>query len=315
MRGFIFKILLTGLLFFTGLGLGPLGHGSLAWAQQNVAFNQSDFDVSFSIDWTRGEIYSQTSFSLAQAGIRLPAGRFLGEEILMEAYPGLLRPHILGIRVNSNSTIGDLLERGELSIRNLDSLSLGADKAPANLSRDLTRMIRNYTLSLDKISAFLNPARRASEPERPLIPVQTADYTGIIIIANNELPLHGRISQALAEPCLFPRIWDTNMNLLYDRTMFEPGSRYTGGEIDFLMNRYAPIYDILRPSPSGLEGELLELLGPRPLRIFARGVYGVSPTDLIIDRQDALRILSSENNRRLLREGRVLLVLDEGLLR
>ncbi|GHV74890.1 hypothetical protein AGMMS49940_21920 [Spirochaetia bacterium] len=55
--------------------------------------------------------------------------------------------------------------------------------------------------------------------------------------------------------------------------------------------------------------------GVQPPRIFARGVYGIRPTDPIIDREDALVILSSDDNLRLLREGRVAIMLNAGVLR
>jgi hypothetical protein len=254
-------------------------------------------------------MYAQVSFDLLQAGIRLPAGRFTGEQILKEAYPRLLRPYFLPIKVDSSSTIRDLVERRELSLGELDAFSLEAEIVPVSLSSDLARMIGRYTVSIEKISASLLRHRRAVEPPRPLIPIQTADYTGIIIIADDELPIHGRHSRSLVEPCLFPKIWDTNMNLIYDRNMLEPS--YGG----VLMVHYTTLENIIRPTPSGLEGELAALLGPNPLRIIARGVFGIYTTDPVIHRDDALRILSSENNRRLLREGRVAFVVNEEVLR
>jgi len=81
------------------------------------------------------------------------------------------------------------------------------------------------------------------------------------------------------------------------------------------MVRYIARESIFRSSPSGIEGELAALLGSNPLRIIAREVFGVNPTDPIIDREDALKILSSENNRRLLMEGRVALVLSDTKLK
>ena len=290
-------MLLKGLVFFIVLFsfLCPV------WGQ--------NFDISVSVDWGSAEINIRHGFDLAQAGIRLPGGRFLAEEILEEAFPRLFRPHLLSIAYDSNSTIGDLLDRREITLRDLDILSQEAEKSPAYLSGDLGRMMGNNKLSLENISAYLRPRTRAFDTIRPLLPVQTPDYTGIIIIANEELPIHGRAGQALAEPCLFPKIWDTDMNLIYDRNMFEAGINDS-----FLMNRYAAMESIFQPGPSGLEGELAALLGPNPLRIFAQSVFGIYPTDLIIDRQDALRILSTENNRRLLREGRVLIVLNDEML-
>ena len=263
------------------------------------------FDVSASVDWLSARLNAQAGFDLAQAGIRLPAGRLMGEEILNEAYPRLLRPYLLSLRVDSDTTIRDLIERGELSLEDLDTLSLGAGKTPPSLSVDLSGMIGRYTVLMEKISALLTRHRRAIEPARPLHPAQTADYTGIIIIANEELPIHGRAVRALPEPCLFPKIWDTNMNLVYERQMKDPAAKEGA-----LMIRYAETESIFRPTPSGLEGELAALLGPRPLRVLAREVFGSSPTDPVIDREDALKILSGENNRRLLYEGRVVLVLN-----
>ena len=54
--------------------------------------------------------------------------------------------------------------------------------------------------------------------------------------------------------------------------------------------------------------------GPNPLRSIAREVFGIRPTDPVIDREDALLIISSEENRRLLREGKVVLILHQDVL-
>jgi len=271
---------------------------------------QASFDVSFSVDWVRGEVYSQVSFDLAQAGIRLPTGRFLAEEILEDAYPELLRPNLLSLRLDSSTTVGNLAERGELPLAQLDFICLEAEKTPPSLSPDLKRMTGRYMMYMDRISALFTRHRQAIEPPRPLIRAQSADYTGIIIIADNELPVRGRMGQAVVEPCIFPKIWDTDMNLIYERNMLDPGNG-TGKR----MVRYTVRESIFRPGPSGLEGDLAALLGPNPLRIIAREVFGINPTDPVIDREDALKILSGENNRRLLREGRVVFVLNEAKLK
>ena len=274
---------------------------SLPLSGQN---GQIQFDTSASVNWAQRELNATASFNLAQAGLRLPAGRLLAEDSLKENYPRLLLPYLLSLRVDSSSTLGDLLDRGEITLVEINALSINAERIPPSLTNDLTRMTGRYTIPIERISSSLIRHRRITEPIRPLIPVPTANYTGIIIIADEELPIHGRWTSALMEPCLFPRIWDTDMNLIYERTMTE----------NLIMVRYTERENIKRPTPSGLEGELAALVGPNPLRIFAMRVFGVSPTDPVIDRQDALKILSTENNRRLLREGRVVFVVDERML-
>jgi hypothetical protein len=79
--------------------------------------------------------------------------------------------------------------------------------------------------------------------------------------------------------------------------------------------RYINPEKVFASSPSGLDEELERLVGPNPLRILAREVYGLRPTDPVIDIEDANTILANENNRRLLREGRVAVVLNKNVLK
>ena len=291
---------------FTGIALSFLIILTLpAWSQNS----RIDFDVSASINWVRGELNTQISYDLAQAGIRLPAGRFMAEETLRTAYPQFMRSLLLPVRIDSSSTISDLINRRELGIEDLNTIAMGAAKIPPNLSPDLTRMNGRYTVFIERISSLLLRHRRPTEPERLLMPIPAANYTGIIIIADQQLPVHGRRGSAFVEPCLFPRIWDTNMNVIFDRSMLDP-ARMAGN----MMVRYAAAESIFRPTPSGLEGDLAAFAGPNPMRIIARQVFGLYTTDPIIDRHDAMRILANENNRRLLREGRVVFVLNEARL-
>ena len=263
------------------------------------------FETSSSIDWILGELNTKLSYNLADAGIKLPNGRSMGEEILKRAYPQFLKESLFLIRVDSDSTIKTLTLNNELTLEQLDLACMEAGKVPPSLSPDLTSMTGRYKVRLENL--FLNLAKNKREIQKPLIPVPSADYTGIIILADEELPIHGRRTGAFAEPCLFPKIWDTDMNLIYEKNMFE-------GQAG-LMVCYTTRENIFRPTPSGLAGKINSLVGPNPMRIIAREVFGINPTDPVIHRDDALKILSTENNRRLLREGRVVLVLNEAQLK
>jgi hypothetical protein len=140
-----------------------------------------------------------------------------------------------------------------------------------------------------------------------LNPVPAPAYTGIVIIAAETLPVHGTRSAALLQPCLFPKIWDADMNLIFERNMFDPKAG--------TMVRYFSIREIFAGGPSGLSPEVTAIVGDRPLRIFASGVFGIQPTDPIISREDALLIISNNENRKLLREGRVAMIIDDTMLK
>ncbi|MHB9292909.1 hypothetical protein Holit_02024 [Hollandina sp. SP2] len=279
----------------------------LLFVLAGLVFGETKLAISGSIEWERMEINAVITMELASAGIRLPTGRIQAEEILHGEYPYLVRPHLLSIPVNSADTLGDLLNRGAFSLRDTDGISSAAQKIPPVFTFDLAFMSAQYTLSLNKLSRQLIQHRQAVESMRLLIPVPAIPYTGILIIADEELPVHGRHVTALTRPCLFPKVWDTDMNLIYEQSMVDPQQMQS-------IVRYVSPNQIFRSTPSGLGDELIRLVGSNPLRIIAQGVFGIHFTDPIIDRQDALQIISLEENRKLLREGRVAIVLNQQVL-
>jgi hypothetical protein len=266
-------------------------------------------NIAGSVEWEKMEIAASVAVNLASAGIRLPTGRSQAEEFIAAEYPRLIRPLLLSLPVDSSSILQDLIDRGELSLRNLESVARDARRLPPALSADLSSMTASYTIDLSRLSAALVRHSRPAELARPLRPLPAASYTGIIVLAAEALPIRGRNSSGLVQPCLFPKIWDSQMNLIYERNMMDTDRARSAALI-----RYVPPSGVFRPTPSGLSPELAELVGNNPLRIIARGVYGIRPTDPVIDREDALLILSSDDNIRLLREGRVAIMLNESVL-
>ena len=266
-----------------------------------------NINITGSVDWFTMRMEAEITLDLASAGLRLPAGRTQGESILSAGYLNLIRPGIMGLQVDSSSTIADLINRGEFSLMEAEALALGAAKTAAALLPDMRKMSSSYSISLENLSSALVSHNRPSPVERILSHISAPRYTGIIIIAVEDLPVHGMRGTAIAVPCLFPKIWDSEMNLIYEKHMLE--SRLTP------MVRYSPSQNIFRNNPSGLSPELLAVVGDRPLRIFARGVFGITPTDIIIDRIDALQIISNDENRSLLSQGKVAIILNESVLR
>ncbi|MCL2185654.1 MAG: polymerase [Treponema sp.] len=264
-------------------------------------------EISGSIDWQTMQLNAEISLDLQSARLRLPSGRIQAEIILNDNYLNLINSPLIGLQVDSSSSISDLVTKRELSPKEIETLALKANSIAPALSADMRKITASHTLSLSNVITALLRHTRPSPIIRTLNPITTARYTGIIIIATDSLPVYSMKSSARAIPCLFPKIWDTEMNLIYERNMLEINNTS--------MVRYTSSQNIFQNTPSGLTPELQAIVGDRPLRIFAAGVFGVKPTDLIIDRNDALLIISSEENKRLLSQGRVVFVLDDSVLR
>ncbi|GBU27390.1 hypothetical protein R84B8_00920 [Treponema sp. R8-4-B8] len=289
------RLIILTLIFFSVIGV----------------FGQAKTGISGTVEWDTLRINAVVSLNLAEAGVKLPSGRTQGESLLNLSYLSLIQPCLLGLQVDSSSTMADLVDRGELNLTQIEAIARGANLTSPALSLDMKNITTSVKISISNISASLLRHTRSSPVSRTLSPISTARYTGIIIIAVDELPVYGLKKTAMPVPCLFPKIWDSEMNLIYERFMLEPQGAAQG----FSMVRYSASKNIFQSNPSGLSDDLREIVGDRPLRIFARGVFGIKPTDLIIERSDALVIISSEENRRLLSQGKVVFILDESVLR
>jgi hypothetical protein len=262
--------------------------------------------ISGVIDWETFQMNVSVSLDLSSAGVKIPSGRTQAEILLSEGYLRLVRAGFMRLQVDSSTTIGDLVERRELNLEDVDSFTQGAAGVAPYLSRDMRNMNSSYTIDMANLGVSLLRHTYPSNMTRTLNPVSSARYTGIVVIAVDELPVYGMRGMTSPVPCLFPKIWDSDMNLIYERSMLAsrvPQARYFNGD------------SIMQNNPSGLSPEVSRIVGERPLRIFARGVFGIKPTDLIIDREDALTIISSEENRRLLSQGKVVIILDDSALK
>ena len=273
----------------------------------SLTVNAQEMNIQGILDWDRMEFRAVLTLDIHRAEIRLPAGRSLAESLLEDHHSELIRPMLMGIQADSSTTLADLVNRGELSPASFMGNIRGF---PPALSRDQSAISAAYSIKLHDIGAQLIRHTRSQRISPPLIPVPARDYTGIIIIADENLPVHGRSASALTLPCLFPKIWDSEMNLIFERNMMDTQLLRQIGLV-----HYTSRENITRPVPSALDDTIIRRVGENPLRIMAHGLFGAVPTDPIIDREDALIILSSENNRRLLSEGRVVFVLNRNVLR
>jgi len=270
-------------------------------------FGQVKIDIKGALEWNKQEINAVVSLDMASSGLKLPNGRMQGEALIASEYIRLIRPSILNLQVDSSSTVADLVRQGEWTSLDVENLALRVRAVPPALSPDLSSLLAFYTLNINDISTALIRHERPVEVPVTLTPVSAPTYTGIVIIASENLPVYGTTkSTALLRPCLFPKIWDTEMKLIFERNMLNPGAG--------AMVHYFSMKEIFAGGPSGLSREIAAVVGNRPLRIFANGVFGIQPTDPIIGKQDTLQIISNRENRRLLSEGRVAIIIDDTLL-
>jgi hypothetical protein len=262
--------------------------------------------VKGTIDWEKMEISFEVSLDLAQSGYKLPTGRTASEAELSRLYPALVRPVLEALPVNSSATVGVYLNEGRLDPSFTNEVAAMAGSVPPFLSPDFRRIRSIHRLGLTSVAALIPSRQNSALAAPPLNPVDAGSYTGIIVIADGELPVHGKRAAALPLPCLAPRLWNSDMGLLFDRSKTQA---------DIIPFFYMSTENILSARPGGLTPEAEAVVGANPLRIIAAEVFGERPTDLVIATDDAVKILANEDNRRLLREGKLIIILNEAVLK
>jgi hypothetical protein len=255
------------------------------------------------------DITASTTLNLASEGLSLPTGRSQGEEILDIEFPRLIKPLLLDLPVDSASRLGDLVDRHELSMVDIDNLVGSAKRGSSFLSSDTLSISAVYTVQLYNLFPALILHRTAQRAWNPLVKVPSTSYTGLIIIADGQLPIHGKRERSYILPCFFPKIWDSDMNLIYEKNMVIPEIAKKSGIVHYVSKK--TVLDFLGFSQSQ---DITALVGDNPLRIFAQAVFGIRPTDPIINKNDALLLLSSEENRKILEQGRVIIVPSDSIL-
>jgi len=278
----------------------PLAVAATLVATAALASAQPAMSASSFMDWGTEQIHSVITLDTVKANITLPTGRNAAIRQLDMEIPNLLKDTFFSIVVDSSNRLGDIVETGTVSLQELDEILEQGTKTPPSFSRDLATLSLNHTVSFARVGSLFI---RHAKPYAPDIPLETAAaraWTGILIDARGALPVHGEYVSDRLTPSLFPKVWDASMNLVYEKNMVNPDTARQRGIVHY--------------ASSLEEGELSDRIGDDPLRIVARRVFGKNRTDPVISRDDALKILTDPANRKLLLDGKVVIVCDPDAL-
>jgi len=247
-------------------------------------------------DLSGGSIGLEVSVNFAAAGLSMPTARSRAEEMARREIPEIVGAAIAGLALTHDASLGDAIAKGAYDH------GLGAELAPlarkidATISPDLGSLVARYVLPLPALLERLAPRRAPTQPYRPLGFVPTKEYTGIVIVVARELPLRGTSRMARLEPALFPRVFDEDMRPVYAEEFVARDALVSQG----LLGYYA----------ESEEADLKARVGAMPLYVFARQLFGIRPTDIVISTEDARSILALDANRALLASARVAVLLE-----
>lgn len=249
------------------------------------------------IDWKKSTFIIEAQIDLSSQDSFIPLARSQSEQLIEQRLPITFRQTLSNLLVDSYYRAGELAADNPELVRAINNLTYKNTKTFSHISSDLQNFSVTYTYQFypDIIDIFIFH-KRPYNPPRVLSYVPTTAFSGIVIYMKDSFPVHGERKKTTLVPCLFPKIYDSEMNLIYEKGMVEPKTLREWG-----MVAYTDSLDLR---------QFEDRIGSSPLRFVGRGIFGKNYSDIIIDTETANKILFNPENRKLLTEGKVLIICD-----
>ena len=292
---------------------------SLAFTQvQSQKFNLSDSEIdrlatyesrghvsekdavitsTSTINWAKDQFSSKLTLDVEKAGIPMPGGKSSSVNRIYMELPALVKDPLLSVFVDDARTLGDIILEGNLTIDELTRIIDNAHKTPVYFKNGTSRLVAEHTIQMQQITSLLVKHHIPYTQKQPIDSVSSMAYTGIIIDARGKLPVHGEFIESEVLPCLFPKIWNDRMDLVYERNMVDPQTAKSKGIVHYSSSIYPEDYE--------------DRVGKKPLWLNARKAYGINRTDPVLSYDDYLKIVSVKENLELLKKGKIVIILDE----
>ena len=249
------------------------------------------------INWITRSLSSDLTLDTKKAGLQMPSGKKKASALIKSKMSQLIQPPLLSLYTDSSSTLEDYVIDEYLSLDQVYSFIMNGYKTPDVFTHDAGTLYSTNTLNVDKLAKNLVKHKYPYSPEEPIDTVPSRAYSGIIIDARGKLPVHGEFVNSVVHACFFPTIWDENMNIIYEKNTAAP---------DIVKQEGLVAYDY-----SDNPERYISRIGSDPLYIKASQVFGINRTDPVIQRKDALKILTVPENLKLMNEGKVVILLDK----
>lgn len=253
--------------------------------------------AEYSINWKKQQLEIFITSSLGNTDKPLPSLKFSIESEIVQRLPYILLKGIELITIDSRTKGENFIKSHPDIIASIFDISPELEKASSLFSSNLNTLKTKYTLDIyPYIADLFIPHTRTSKLSLKLDFIPSADFTGIVIYVDKQLPMYGKQSHGAFAPSLFPKIYDEKLNLIMGPVMVDPLVIKETGTVG---------YQTL------LESLDLARTGQNPLEIKARGIFGIHNTDILISTRDADKILTRQNNLDLIKQGKILIIYND----
>ncbi len=259
------------------------------YAQYNI---ETDTEVS----WITGDILISASAEIPAATANLTTARFRLTETIDRDLTSIVTGAFDEIYLDSRQTLSEGFTSNQKRLTDFDALNLTKSRVSSSMSLKLDSVTNLYKYNIynDLIPLLLTHEKPAPIPTI-LNWEPTAAFSGIIIYAADPLPWYGEPGSGHLQQAVFPKIYSRRMSPVASAEMAEP--------------EYLEKWGFVLYTDSLDERRFEERIGLYPYRTTAEAIFGNNHTDILITEEAAQKILFNKANHRLIREGRIVVVI------
>ncbi|MCL2294023.1 MAG: hypothetical protein FWC36_04070 [Spirochaetes bacterium] len=258
-----------------------------------------ELDYFSMVDWSEGKMFINVQTVFAP-GSGAPRMRDLSEDAVRRNFFTIFMDSIRRDKngelfFNSSSTIEEQIQLNPNILSHINDIYNNITRTFSTHNRNMTGMNMQYKLDIHRdIGSYFITHRTPLRSERTILWTPSARFTGVVIYADAEFPVHGENRTSFLSPAMFPSVFDERMRRVVTKEMVQPAFLKKWGTAGYFSDPNDP--------------RIRERVGDRPLFTSARRLFGRYNTDIIIPAEDANKLFFMGQNANLISEGRFVII-------
>ncbi len=269
---------------------------SLLLLSAQPLFSQYYIEKKTDVSWETGDILLYATATIPDSAANLASTRFQISESIDRGLASIELEAFEGIFLDSLHNLSEAFTANREKLVEFDALALTKSRVSSSMSLDLSSVTNTYKFNIfeDLIPILID--HKKPEPVPDILNWEpTASFSGIVIYAAEPLPYYGESETGILQPAVFPKIFSTGMELAASASMADP--------------EYLKKWGFVLYTDSIDERKFEERIGLYPLRTVAESIFGNNHTDILIPAEAVRKLLYNKDNRRLIREGRIMIII------
>ena len=260
------------------------------------SFAQYEVVTETDVSWQSGDIMIKATAKIPESEINLTSARFRITESIDRSLTGIVTEAFSGIYLDSLHTLSEGFTASQRRLSDFDTLNMSKTRISSSLSLNLDSVtnLYKYNINDELIPILISHDRKAPAPV-VLSYEPSSAFSGIVIYAADLLPYYGESERGRLQPAVFPKIFNMQMEPVAAVEMSDP--------------EYLRQWGFVLYTDSLDERQFEQRIGLYPFRTTAEAVFGRNHTDILITDDAARKILYNSANRRLIEQGRILIII------